>query len=229
MDDVPFTVSNVVLTFKEFLIVWVNQVLYTSNIYPAESYTKRKSFDVIVHITRSPSLQKYLQDFIDEFLRILLSDEPASKSGNVSLLTIVLFEQANNKVKEKYCLKMDRFVGLGDLKIDVSTIKTRLFEADDQKIHILGFDWNAVYSDLRSVLSQHVQELLRRQSNRVPFNDVFFKAVIDTSEHVNLAASEKWVKVGDTRLPATQLPKVVPIGQVSTGFLQFGCVNEYVK
>ncbi|EDK37867.2 hypothetical protein PGUG_01965 [Meyerozyma guilliermondii ATCC 6260] len=229
MDDVPFTVPNVILTLKEFLIVWLNQVLYTSNIYPTESYTKRKSFDVIVHITRSPSLQKYLEDFVDEFLNVLVSDEPSSKSGNVCSLIIVLFEQANNKVKEKYCVKMDHFVSLGDLNVDVSTIKTRSFEAETQKINIVGFDWNTVYSDLRSLLSQHVQELSRRQSNRLPFNDIFFKAVIDTSEHVNLSASEKWVKVGDTRSPATQLPKVVPIGQVSTGFLQFGCVNEYAK
>lgn len=229
MDDIPLTVSNVILTLKEFLIVWLSQVLYFSNIYPEESYTKRKSFDVIVNISRSPALQKYLEEFAQEFLQLLLNNGTTTKSGNIYKLVILLYEQSNNKVKEKYSIMMDQFIGLGDLQTDLSFLKSGEFEKIGTTIELLEFDWNSIYSEFRSTIFQHVQELRKRQANRIPFKDVFFKTVIECSNMVNLNPSDKWLKVGDSSLPTPPLGKVVNIGQVSTGFLQFETINEYTK
>lgn len=201
--------------------MWITQIIHCADIYPLESYKRCRSFDVIVHATRSPALQTYLDDFATEFLEVLATPAASSSPETVSKLVICLYEQRTGKVKEKYTLRTSHLVGVGDLKINPGS---NSYEENGQMVEITGFDWESLYSELKSLLYFHVQELLRRRAERVAFKEGFFKAVIDTSEQVSLVSSHKWIKMKSL---AALLPKLVPVGNVECGFLRFGADNEY--
>lgn len=238
----PLTIPYVILTLKEFIIVWLNQVLYYHEIYPLEIYDKLKSFDTIVYQSRHPALNKYVEDLVNEFLQILVNGDGHDNGGKVNQMLILLYGVKSNKTKKKYVVKFNEMINLGTSINDLNFLYL-LHEKDSESllepvIDIPNFTWDEIYSQLKSILFSQIEEL-KVQKNGSKNDDLFFKVIVDVEDSINLnvninaeanSQSSNWVKLSATREDSKQRKtKVVPIGEVSVGFICIDMYNEYTK
>lgn len=238
----PLTLPYVILTLKEFIIVWLNQVLYYNEIYPLEIYDKLKSFDTIVYQSRNPALNKYVEDLVNEFLQILVNGDGHDNGGKVNQILILLYDVKSNKTKKKYVVKFNEMINLGASINDLNFLYL-LHEKDSESllepvIDIPNFTWDEIYSQLKSILFSQIEEL-KVQKNGSENDDLFFKVIVDLEDSINLNVSinaetnsqhSNWVKTSVTSEDSKQRKtKVVPIGEVSVGFICIDMYNEYTK
>lgn len=246
--SLPLTLENVLLAIKELLQVWITQVIYYNAIYPQEIFEKVTSFDLIVFKSRSPSLNSYINNLVDEFIKILTKGN-GNQGGEVNQFIVVVYDTKSSKLLRRYILNFNQFVDLSskitnfDFLNDTSNIKS-----DKNTIDLPNFTWSEVNSQFKSILYQHKFEL-----NQLPFStdkDNFFKILINLSDSVDLNNSitssattessssnqythpSNWVKLSSEKhgLGATEKShKYIPIGEVSVGFVCFDCHNEYIK
>lgn len=240
--SLPLTLPYVILTLKEFIIVWINQVLYYNEIYPPEIYDKLKSFDTIVYQSRNPALNKYIEDLVNEFLLILVNGDGHTNGGKVNQMLLLLYDVKSNKTKKKYVAKFNEMVNLGPCVNDLNF----LYLIDEKNpesllepvIDVPNFTWDEIYSQLRSILCSQIEEL-KSPKKDLEMDELFFKVIVDLEDSIDLnvnADSEisnqhsNWVKLtttsGDRQKRKT---KVVSIGEVSVGFICIDMYNEYSK
>lgn len=105
-------------------------------------------------------------------------------------------------------------------------------------IEIPSFTWDEIYSQFKSILFSQIEEL-KVQKNGSENDDLFFKVIVDLEDSINLNVSinaetnsqhSNWVKTSVTSEDSKQRKtKVVPIGEVSVGFICIDMYNEYTK
>lgn len=234
------TLQNVVLSLKEFLIVWANQALYHNQVYPNEVFAASKAFELIVHKSRNPFLNSYLNDLINEFLSILLKGRTGS-GGKVNELIMVIFDQRTNRMLHRYVVNCSQFVDLSKNVVDTAFLDSeRNILAEDNNALLLdipGFTWDEIYAQFRALLFQHLSELKRHENTRkaIPQNDdPFFKILLNVEDSLDLVSdvsenrASPWVRLNDTGTEGHRT-KFVALGEVSVGFLCFGLHNEYLQ
>lgn len=230
------SLPNVLSSLKELLVVWIYQILFYNNIYPLEVFTKALSFDLIVYISRNPSLTEYIETLVVDFLDTLTTEGPVAsiEDGHVKQLSVLLYDVHTNKDQERYILKFELFINLKDeIKTPIRTLLKDLESTSHPIINLPGFSWEEIYSQFKSFLFHQQLELQRKSSKQerqsLP-QDLFFKVMIDVAnDGLSLSTSKEWVRaqpVSSTNVPKT---KFVPIAEVEVGFLCFGLQNEYVR
>lgn len=242
--DLPLTLPNVILTLKEFIIVWINQVLYYNAIYPKEIYDKVKSFATIVYQSRNPVLNKYIEDLVNEFLQIVIKGDGNDNGGKVDQILIIIYDLKSNRTKKKYGMKFNEVINFSSAIDDLEFLNSDNTDSENllkPVIDIPNFTWEEIYSQLKSILSSQIEELKIVHANNSPIDDLFFKIMVDVEDSLNLdmAASKSetssqysnWVRIPPKSgiQEKTITRKLIPVGEMSIGFIYMDLYNEYYQ
>lgn len=232
-----FTLPNIILTLKELLTVWLNQIIYHNSIYEPEIFNKRLTFDLVVYVSRNPALNEYLEKVVDKFLEILLTGANCGEGGKVNQLMVMLYDAKTNRDKERYTLKFNQFINLKPAIPTGESFKLAEFLAMKDQLSVIeipNFTWEEIYSQFKYLLFQQQNELERKKLKKkeeIPIEqDLFFKVLMDVDESLPLDSKKEWVKVNSSGAgQGTGKIRFVPVAEVDTGFLSFGLQNEYVR
>lgn len=217
----PITIENVLLQLRDFLVVWMTQIVYYNRIYPETAFEQRKYLDVIVHQSRVPKLNDFFKNFANEMITVLVKKAGGGKIHDVIML---IYNEANLHITKRYIVNFSQFVGLAD---QVSSLEflTKPMEVQLAKIDLPDMTWSNIYTYLRSIIFFHIEEL--RRTPEPEKNNLFFKLLLNVDESANLSSEDaKWVKL--TSEQSQQKTKYVPLGEMSVGFLCFDLHNEYI-
>jgi mitotic spindle assembly checkpoint protein MAD2B len=86
MMDADLEFHAVLVTFTEFLIVAIHQVLRERNVYPPTTFTTAQKYDLPVQQSRHPGLCKYINHATSAVYRTILS-------GTVKRISVVISVQ----------------------------------------------------------------------------------------------------------------------------------------
>lgn len=217
----PITIENVLLQLRDFLVVWMTQIVYYNRIYPETAFEQRKYLDVIVHQSRVPKLNDFFKNFANEMITVLVKKAGGGKIHDVIML---IYNEANLHITKRYIVNFSQFVGLAD---QVSSLEflTKPMEVQLAKIDLPDMTWSNIYTYLRSIIFFHIEEL--RRTPEPEKNNLFFKLLLNVDESANLSSEDaKWVKL--TSEQSQQKTKYVSLGETSVGFLCFDLHNEYI-
>lgn len=217
----PVTIENVLLQLRDFLVVWMTQIVYYNRIYPETAFEQRKYLDVIVHQSRVPKLNDFFKNFANEMITVLVKKAGGGKVHDVIML---IYNESNLHITKRYIVNFSQFVGLAD---QVSSLEflTKPVEVQLAKIDLPDMTWSNIYTYLRSIIFFHIEEL--RRTPEPEKNNLFFKLLLNMDESANLSSEDaKWVKL--TSEQSQQKAKYVPLGEMSVGFLCFDLHNEYI-
>lgn len=217
----PITIENVLLQLRDFLVVWMTQIVYYNRIYPETAFEQRKYLDVIVHQSRVPKLNDFFKNFANEMITVLVKKAGGGKIHDVIML---IYNEANLHITKRYIVNFSQFVGLAD---QVSSLEflTKPMEVQLAKIDLPDMTWSNIYTYLRSIIFFHIEEL--RRTPEPEKNNLFFKLLLNVDESANLSSEDaKWVKL--TSEQSQQKTKYVSLGEMSVGFLCFDLHNEYI-
>lgn len=202
-------------------MVWITQILYHNRIYPENAFEERKFLDTIIVQARVPLLEKYLQNFSNEMISVLVTKE---SGGKVHSVVVIVYQESSLHVVKRYVINFGQFVGLAG-QISSLEFLEKQTEVHLAKINLPNFGWNEIYSSLRSLIYFHSQELKRTQESRD--QGFFYKLLLNSGNLMDLAGDKgRWVKLLSEEDSRTM--KFVPIGEISTGFVCFDLHNEYL-
>ncbi|GEQ70699.1 hypothetical protein JCM33374_g4378 [Metschnikowia sp. JCM 33374] len=217
----PVTIENVLLHLRDFLVLWITQILYHNRIYPANAFDKRRYLDLIVYQSRVPTLSEFLKGFANEMVSVLVTK---SGGGKVHDVIVLIYNEANLHITKRYMVNFCQFVGLAE---QVSSLEflTKTTETRSARIELPDMTWTNIYTYLRSMIFFHIEELKRTQEPQQ--NQLFFKLLLNLEDRANLSSENaKWVKL--TSEESQKKVKLVSLGEVSVGFLCFDMHNEYI-
>ncbi|CUM67487.1 uncharacterized protein PRCAT00005184001 [Priceomyces carsonii] len=225
---ITLTAENLILALKEFLVVWANQILYYNEIYSPEIFEKYKSFGVIIFKSRNPAVNSYLEKFVNSFIEILLTDY----GGKVRQLVMLVYDSKSNYARHKYVIQFNDLINLSTALPDLSFLTTEN-PTSETKIDISTLSWDEVYTQLRSALFQHLNELRRKSLSIKKSDDLFFKTIIEIDDSFNLDAlplKSEWVRISNSlKGNKTPVKGFAPIGEVSLAVFNFDLHNEYIS
>lgn len=203
------SVDNVINSLKEVLVGWINTVLYYHQVYPPYIFEPYNSFDVIVHKSRSQTLNQYVDRFMDEFLELLVN------SNQIDELSVILYSKQT--VYYKYAIKFNEFIKLGDKIQDNSG---SIIKYANNEVN-----WSQIFIQFKSFLFYHVQSLMKIPPTNV---DLEFKMLVNSN--LDLVGNHKWVSTQAQLLPDLNhisLSRFKPLQEVSVGFIRFSSYYQY--
>lgn len=185
----PLTLENVLLSVKEFIEVWINQIIYYNSIYSPEIFDRFKSFDLIIFKSRNPNLNLYIESLVNDFIKILISGEATGNDtgvsgldngsgigasyssnndikhengGKVNQLIVIIYDLKSTKRLRRYILNFNQFIGLSSKVASLDFLRND-YNTDDasasSNINIPQFTWAEIYSQFKSMLYLHKLEL----------------------------------------------------------------------
>ncbi|SGZ54342.1 CIC11C00000003331 [Sungouiella intermedia] len=215
------TLDKALLLLRDFLVVWISQILYYNHIYEDNAYEKRQYLNVVVYQSRVPDLSKYLESFANLMIRVLV--EKAS-GGKVHEVIVVIYDESKLHVHKRYVANFSQFVGLAD-KISLMDFLDGAIGVHVAKVNVPDMTWTNLHNSMRSMMFYHVEEL-KRTEEAAP-NDYFFKLLLNVDGQVQLNSSDTtWVQL--TSQNDSRPAKYVLVGEMDVGFLCFDLHNEYV-
>lgn len=217
----PLNLDNVLLQLRDFLVVWMTQIIYYNRIYPENAFEERKFLDLVILQSRVPPLNEYLQGFANEVVSVLVQKEGGGKLHD---LVIIVYHESTLHIVKRYIIDFSQFVPLAGqiTSLDFLHMQSEVHLA---RINIPGFDWNEVYSCLRSVLFSHLEELKRTYEPHEL--GLFYKLLLNVDNQVDLSGEQgQWVKLLSEE--DTRKTKFVALGEISSGILCFDLHNEYI-
>lgn len=237
------TSKSLLLTFREFLIVWLNQILYYNDIYDRQIYDKFKSFNLIVYKNRHPKLDDYIISLFNNFIRNVFlhrtSRSLESKSATISgasQIVCVIYNTKTSKVLRKYVINFNELIiNLGDTVGIDDFLDDDINQDENDKsayINLDGIDWKEIYTQFNTLLFHHIQELNKLEATRyIPLedNETFFKIIVDLEESINIV-NASWVRIRASILSqksTSTINKFVPVGDVNLQLINFDVHNEY--
>lgn len=217
----PLTLENVLLQLRDFLVVWMTQLIYYNRIYPDNAFEERKFLDIVIYQSRVPPLNDYLRDFANEVVSVLVVKEGGGKLHD---LVVIVYQESTLHIVKRYIIGFSQFVALAG-QISSLDFLHKQSEVHLARINIPGFDWNEIYSCLRGLLFAHVEELKRTyEPHELGY---FFKLLLNVDDQIDLAGEEgQWAKLLSEE--DTRKTKFVTLGEISTGILCFDLHNEYI-
>lgn len=213
--------ERVICHVRDFLVIWIGEIIYYNRIYADESYDERTYMDNIVHQTRVPDLSAYLVNFANQMIRVLVEK---NGGGKIHEVIVLLYDESNLHVCKRYIANFSRFVGLAghftSLDFLTGSLDTKL-----ARLNLPDLTEANLTTELRSLMFFHLQEL-KREAALNP--NLFFKLLLNIDGAVNLSTSENnmWAKL--TLLDDTRTTRFVPLGETSVGFVCFDIHNEYI-
>ncbi|CAI5758034.1 unnamed protein product [Candida verbasci] len=241
----PLTIRNFLLTFKEFFIIWINQILCYNKIYSRSIFDKFKSFNLIVYKNRFPNFNKYLNDLIENIIINLIINK--DKPNSLKSINCLILNEKTNEVKKKYSINFYQFI----INLNKTIYNLNQDELDDTSalIEIQDLGWNEIYTQFNTILFQHIQELKKsndgREVNDSNFNsstnftsddnndsqdnDLFFKITVDVDKSIYITKNN-WTRLNEDvggGNNATNSTKFMSIGNLDLKVLNLDFSNEY--
>lgn len=222
------TVPDVLLALRDFLAIWISQIIYYHHIYPDDAFSKKLYLDLVVYQCRAPALNEYLEKFAIEMISVLAEKDGGGKVHDVLVL---IYDESNLHVSQRYVANFSQFPGLKGQysSLDFLLNPSLLKDTQSAKINIPNFTREAVNTDLRSLMFFHIEELKRNEAPTP--NDFFFKLLLNVDGEVDLnkvsSLPSPWIRL--TLEKDIQNTAFVPLGEVSVGFMQFDIHNEYIN
>ncbi|KAK6199491.1 DNA-binding protein [Scheffersomyces amazonensis] len=220
------TVKALVLTFKEFLTVWINQILYYNKIYDIEIYDQSRAFDILVYHNRNPQLQTYINELINKLLNNI---------NNTLQLTLIIYNVKSQKPLRNYIINFhDLLINFHDLIIMHDNFNNDDIKDDNSTIiNDPQLSWKDIYLQFNTLLYHHINELKRNQIV-TPDNELFFKVIVNVPDSLNLVNSN-WVRLSQSdnntnnnNTNNNAIIKFKPIGQINLYIFNFDIHNEYM-
>lgn len=212
---VPLNVENVLLLVRDFIVLWILQILRHNTIYPESTFEQRSYHDLLVYQSRVDPLTTFLSEFSNEIISVLA--RRGDSGGKVYDINVLIYNESNNHVTRRYVLGFSQFVGLGDKVTLLEFLKGQ--HVDLAAIKIPNFTWENLNTHYRSLMFFHSEELKREHVK----GDYFFKLLINTEDTINPGSD--WVKLlSDIDDRDT---KFVNLGEMSVGVVAIDMHNEY--
>lgn len=214
------TIDKALLLLRDFLVVWIGQILYYNHVYDAEVFEKRKYLDVIVYQCRVPDLNNYLISFANSMIKVLVEK---SGGGKVHEVVVIVYDETNLHVQRRYVVDFGQFVGLSGQILSLDFLeKDEVVHA--ARISVPDMTLTRLYTSMRSAMFLHLSELRRTEIDNP---NLFYKLLLNVDGSVNLGPGDSdWIRLtSETDTRATQL---VPVGEVCVGFMLFDMHNEYI-
>lgn len=232
----PLSVENVLLTLKEFLTVWINQIIYYNNIYVQESFSKFKSFDLVVYKSRNPIFNQYVDELINNFFQLLLKKKDMGKVHQISL---IIYDTNSMKSSQKYSFKLQDFIEVEDIMPNLDFLHKE--SSRETLIEMPNITWQEIYNQFKTVTYEHINCLKERSKVIDANNELFYKIIIELDDSINLNNEDtgaNWVRINETSdNPSKQLSRITDrenkikfksIGEVDLSVMSFDLYNEYV-
>lgn len=235
----PLTVRNFLLTFKEFLIVWLNQILYYNNIYDHLIFDKFTSFDLVIYKNRHPNLDQYIDQLFINIINELIIHRTKSKHSNnddddsfngLYNINCLIYNVDTNIIIDKYTINFHQFI----INLQETIFDLSLNSIDNSsKLNIDNLNWNEINTQYNTILFHHIQNLkkFQKKSQNLNSNNFFLKITVDVDKLLyinnNNPHGSNWIRLnnGDGDDSLTNIT-FTPIGQVDLDILNFNCYNE---
>lgn len=222
------TVPDVLIALRDFISIWISQIIYFNHIYPDDAFSKKLYLDLVVYQCRAPELNEYIERFAIDMITVLVEKDGGGKVYDVLVL---LYDETNLHVRQRYIANFSQFPGLKGQysSLDFLLNPNVLKDTQSAKINIANFTREVVNTNLRSLMFFHIEELKRTEAPQP--NDFFFKLLlnVDGENDLNKVSSlpSPWIRL--TLEKDTQRTVFVPVGDVSIGFMRFDVHNEYIN
>lgn len=215
------TLDKALLLLRDFLVVWISQILYYNHIYEDNAYEKRLYLGLVVYQSRVPNLCRYLESFANLMVRVLVEK---AHGGKVHEVVVVIYDESKLHVHKRYVGNFSQFVGLAD-KVSLLDFLDGGSDVHVAKMNMPEMTWNSVHNILRSMMFFHVEEL-KRTEEAGP-NDYFYKLLLNVDGSVQLNSKDTtWVQLTSQNDPRPA--KYVLVGEMDVGFMCFDLHNEYI-
>ncbi|RCK65815.1 hypothetical protein Cantr_01608 [Candida viswanathii] len=223
----PLTTKNFLLTFKEFLTVWLNQILYYNHIYDPLVFDKVTAFDLVVYKNRHPNLDQYIDQLFVGIINELIIHREQAKTpeafNGLYNINCLIYNVQTNTVVSRHTINFHQFiVNLQETVFDLS-----LSSVDtSSKINIEHISWNEMNTQYSTALFHHTQHLKKLDPQKTDPDAYFFKVTVDVDKllYINNRGGN-WVRLnrGDDNPSHSDF---TAIGQVDLDILNFSCYTE---
>ncbi|KAI9268330.1 DNA-binding protein [Phascolomyces articulosus] len=105
------TRQDLVHLLLDFINVWIHQILYERDLYPAAIFSLKKKYNVPVHIATHEGVINYIAQFVNSLQPLLLK-------GNCKSITVKIMVPSNNRLLESFVFEIESALG----KQEVSNI-----------------------------------------------------------------------------------------------------------
>lgn len=215
------TLDKALLLLRDFLVVWISQILYYNHVYDDNAFEKRLYLDVVVYQSRVPDLGKYLESFANLMVRVLVEK---AQGGKVHEVMVMIYDEAKLHVHKRYVNNFSQFVGLAD-KVSLLDFLEGSSDVHVARVNMPEMTWNTLHNNMRSLMFFHVEELKRTEASTP--NDYFYKLLLNVDGSVQLNSNNTtWVQL--TSQNDTRPAKYVVVGEIDVGFMCFDLHNEYI-
>lgn len=218
----PLTLDKAILLVRDFLVVWISQVLYYNHIYEDNAFEQKLYLDLMVYQSRVPELNDYLLNFANEMTRVLVQK---AGGGKVHEVVVLIYDETKLHVRKRYIANFGQFVGLAD-QISSLDFLDGQSEVHVAKLSVPDMTWANLHTYMRGLLFFHIEEL-RRTEETSP-NELFFKLLLNVDGALVLNSKDTaWVQL--TSEDDDRAIKFVHLGEMSVGFVCFDIHNEYIN
>jgi len=214
----PLTVNNLLLVFKEFLSVWINQILYYNRVYDPLIFDEYKAFDVIVWMNRHPHLEKYIDDLFLNIINNLIINK--KQTNGLDKITCVIYNTKNETVVRSYTIRFQQFIL--SLSETIAELKPVNDHDTSSLLNLPGISWIEIYTQFQTVLFQHIQQLRKTSISETQADDLFYSITVGLHEEIYAGAN--WVRLNETKQD-NRIDHVQVINEVDLGILGFTLEN----
>lgn len=140
MEPDDLTTSSITKVTKEFLVVWLEQIIYHHGIYDCRVFDRVKAFELVVFRNRNPALRRYIDDLVTNVVE---------RFNTINRIVCIIEERESGKALWRYVVQFSNTVDA---------------PAGPHPIDIDGFGWGEIYNQLNQILFTHIESLKRRCS-----------------------------------------------------------------
>ncbi|KAI9496572.1 DNA-binding protein [Zychaea mexicana] len=105
------TRQDLVNLLLDFIDVWIHQILYERDLYPAAIFSLKRKYDVPVHIAAHEGVASYVSEFVESL-------KPLVRQGNCKRIALKIIAPSNNRLLERFVFEIDSALRALDVPID---------------------------------------------------------------------------------------------------------------
>lgn len=157
----PQTVSELLASFQQFLVVLTHQLIYLRGVYPAEAFGQKRVYDIAIQQCRHPKVIEWIEN-----LSIVCMER--IREGYINKLSIVFLRESDKSPLERYVLDLSDFP-----RIPSENQMDRPLPED------VDITWTQIIDQYRSCLRVLTAESQNYDDNDDPLT---FTVLLETSE-----------------------------------------------
>lgn len=131
--DSPQTVSELLESFQQFLVVVIHNILYCRGVYPAESFERVRIYDIVVYESRHYRVRDWIEQLSDSCIKQI-------SEGNVKKISIVILRDRDRAPLERFVLDLRTFPQMDPL------------DQGERVIDMGPISWSSIEQEYRSCI-----------------------------------------------------------------------------